>query len=703
MRQREKYLAAILAASLFLTSCGGAAGQSGPELQEPVSRNSTYQPVEVGSIGQTEALMATVMPKEYAHFYKSDVIIEEILVEVGTYVKKGDILARADTREARSQKEELEEELAQEKRSFSLKEKIGDEKLKEVRAAGGKSARKEAALLKEDARYERQLYEQRVSDLRKAIKAEEKKISQGLLRARHAGYVSFRKNLAKGVSASSDENIVVVADRKDLYLELVGKTTGDYKYKKYKIKYIYSKGKRYSVKEIPYRQSEMALAERTEQYPAARLTCPAGTDLSAGDTCLVYFRKKEEQKVLVVSNDCLHTQGGEYFVYVRNDKGEEEKRIVKVGSKDDYRTEIRSGLEKGELVSYSSSAALPVNYNTQTVKRSDFEIRSKTGSCQSADASPYVQLAKKEGLIVKSAVSDGDKVKKGDLICVVDTGVTKASLTELSLQIQKEKDSFRETMKGLKGKYEKELAEYTHNCTMKQLQKQYAEASEGNDGTGKVKIYAEDSGTAAACQITTGEQISVGTPLLVIQRNDKMRLLVFQIPPEAGKMSELEARLGDMKKQLANTGEAITFTLKGKKYKGICTGYAVYGDPSSSVRIPDRTYVATEGGKSYFSSNQPSGFKHPGYYVELENKGVLKKLSDIPEVTYAWVSLKDVLTVPAEWVHEDNSAGEESSYYVWRVAEGELVRQYVTLATELNDGADQVIYSGLEAGDIIAG
>lgn len=701
MRQREKYLAAILAVSLFLTSCGGAAGQSGPELQEPVSRNSTYQPVETGSIGQTEALMATVMPKEYAHFYKSDVIIEEIAVEVGAYVKKGDILARADTREARLQKEELEGELAQEKKTFSLKEKISGEKLKEVREAGGRSVRKETALLKEDARYERQLYEQRVSDLGKAIKAEEKKISQGLLRARHAGYVTFRKNLAQGVAATSDENIIVVADRKDLYLEPAGQRVGDFKYKKYKVKYIYSNGKRYSVKEIPYRQSEMALAERTGQYPAVRLTCPAGAGLSAGDTCLVYFRKKEEQKVLVVSNDCLHTQGEEYFVYVKNERGEEEKRIVTVGSKDDYRTEIRSGLKKGELVSYSSSAALPVNYNTQTVTWSDFEIRSKTGSCRSADASPYVQLAKKEGLIVKGAVSDGDKVKKGDLICVVDTGVTKASLTELSLQIQKEKDSFRETMKGLKGKYEKELAEYTHNCTMKQLQKQYEEANEGNDGTGKVKIYAEYSGTVAACQIATGEQISVGTPLLVIQRNNKMRLLVFQIPPGSGKMSELEMRLGDMKKRLANTGETITFMLKGKKYKGTCTGYAVYGE--SSVRIPDRRYMTTEGGKSYFSSNQPSGFKYPGYYAELENEEVLKKLSDIPEVTYAWVSLKDVLTVPAEWVHEDNRAGEESSYYVWRVAEGELVRQYVTLATELNDGTDQVIYSGLEAGDIIAG
>lgn len=703
MTRREKYLAAVLAVSFFLTGCGGAASHAEPELQEPVSRSSTYQPVEEGTIGETEALMATVMAKEYAHFYESDVVIEKILVEAGTYVKKGDVLARADTREAQSEKEKLEEELAQEQKTFSLKEKISAENIRNVRAAGGKSVRKETALLKEDARYERQLYEQRVSDLKKAIKEEQKKIDQGTLRARHAGYVCFRKNLAEGAAAVSYENIVVVADRKDLYLELAGQTTGEYKYKKYKVKYIYSKGKRYSVKEMPYRKSELALADRTNQYPAVRLGCPSGAGLSAGDTCLVYFRKKEEQKVLVVSNDCLHTQGEDYFVYVKNDKGEEEKRTVTVGGKDDYRTEIRSGLKKGEMVSYSSTAALPVDYNTYTVKRTDFEVRSKTGSCQPADASPYVQLAEKEGFIVKSEVSEGDKVKKGDLICVVDTGITKASLTELSVQIQKEKESFRESIKGMQGKYEKELAEYTHNCNMKQLQKQYAEASEGNDGTGKVKIYAEYSGTIADCQIRTGEQISAGNPLLTIRRSDKARLLVFQIPSDPQKMSDLEKRLGDVKKKLANVGETITFTQEGKEYKGICTGYAVYKEPSSAEIVPDRTYLTTKGGKSYFSENQASGFKYPGYYVELEQKELLGKLSDIPEVTYAWVALKDVLTVPAEWVHEDNSDGTESSYYVWRVAEGELIKQYVTIAPELNDGTEQIIFSGLEAGDIIAG
>ena len=701
MRQKEKYLAAVLAVSLFLTGCGGAAGQSEPELQEPVSRNSTYQPVVEGSIGQTEALMATVMPKEYAHFYKSDVIIEKIMVEVGTYVKKGDILARADTRQAQAEKEKLEEELAQERKTFSIKEKISDENIRKVRAAGGKSVRKETALLKEDARYERQLYEQRVSDLKKAIKEEKKKIDQGTLRARHAGYVTFRKNLAEGAAAASYDNIAVVVDKKDLYLELIGQTTKEYKYKKYKEKYIYSKGKRYSVKEIPYGKSEQALAERTKQYPVVRLTCPSGAGLSAGDTCLVYYREKVEQKVLVVSNDCLRTLGEEDFVYVRNDKGEEEKRFVTVGHKDDYRTEIQSGLNKGDMVSYSSNAALPVDYNTYTVKRTDFEIRSRAGSCQPADASPYVQLADKEGRIVKSAVSEGDKVRKGDLICVIDTGVTKASLTELSLQIEKEKDSFRESIKGMQGKYEKELAEYTHNCTMKQLQKQYTEASEGNDGTGRVKVYAEYSGTIADCQIRTGEQISAGDPLLTVQRNDKTQFLVFEIPPE--RISELEKRLEGVKKKLANTGETITFTVEGKEYKGICTGYPVYQESSASEAVPDRSYLTTEGGKSYFSRNTSSGFDYPGYYVEVENKKLLKKLSDISDVKYAWVALGNVLTVPSEWVHEDNSAGKETAYYVWRVVEGELVRQYVNLAVELNDGTEQVIYSGLEAGDIIAG
>ena len=152
----------------------------------------------------------------------------------------------------------------------------------------------------------------------------------------------------------------------------------------------------------------------------------------------------------MVGNESLHTQGEDYYVYVRGDGGEQEKRIVTIGERDEHLTEIRSGLEEGEMVCYSTNVAMPVDYKTAVVERTDFEIRSRTGSCQFADASSYVQLSDREGLIVKCVVSKGDKVKKGDPLYVVDTGTGKALQAELSYEIQKEKETYQETLKGMR-------------------------------------------------------------------------------------------------------------------------------------------------------------------------------------------------------------------------------------------------------------
>ena len=45
----------------------------------------------------------------------------------------------------------------------------------------------------------------------------------------------------------------------------------------------------------------------------------------------------------MVGNESLHTQGEDYYVYVRGDGGEQEKRIVTIGERDEHLTEIRSG------------------------------------------------------------------------------------------------------------------------------------------------------------------------------------------------------------------------------------------------------------------------------------------------------------------------------------------------------------------------
>lgn len=708
MRWGRKTGVVFLAMALLVTGCMEQAGQQAPDLQEPVSRNSACRPVEMGMIGKVEVLLATVVSEEYGHFYQSDVIVEDIKVEVGDHVRKGDILACAGTREEKKRKKELEEELVQEQKKFAWQEKITEQKKEELRLSGEKGAKKQLVLLKEDARYERELYDQRVRELKEEIEGEGQKIQAGLLRARQDGYVTYRKDLAVAAGAAAYENVVVIADRNKQVLEVSDQTIEKYGYSRYEVKYIIAGGKQITVKEISYTEKERMAVRKSKSYPAVRFTCPKKAGFSTGDSCLIYFSKKRSSEVLAVGNDSLHTQGEEQYVYVRDEEGKEEKRLVETGEKDDYRTEVKSGLEEGELVCYTSSAVLPSGHNNYTAERTEYEVRSRTGSCCFADASSYVVTSELEGMVVENMVADGDKIKKGQLLYVIDTGKTKAVMKELSNQILGEKDSYRDTiiamkeqtaaeLKGKKGKcreaakkrlqYEKELAAYTHTCTLQQLERQYKEYKEGNSGDGRVSVYAEYNGRAANCQIKVGERVMAGTYLFSIEREDKTRFLILQIPPLKPQP--------EVEKRTANVGETITFAYSDKKYSGVCTGYTV------SSQNENRVYLSTEKGKGYISKNSLSSFKHPGYYVELDKEQSPDHLPEA-QVTYAAVHLKEALTVPVSCVHEENRGESKSQWYVWREVKEQLVKQYVTLDEELNDGVNQVIFSGLEPGDVIA-
>lgn len=708
MRWVKTEIVLFLVTAMLCMGCQEASGRTAPELQEPVSRNSACRPVERGPIGRVETLMAAVVPKEYAHFYLSDAVIEKVEAEVGDYVREGDVLARTDNREERERKIQLEEELRQEREKYAWQKKIAEQRKAEIRLLGGKGSKKKRAVLEEDARYERELYRQRVKEIEREIRQAGRDIQEGVLRAKHSGYVTYRKDLQVSAQAEPRENVVVVADRGQRYIELVKVTADKYTYTGYKEKYIISDGKRYPVEEAAYTEKELAAARKNGCDPAVRFACPEGVKLSCGDSCLVYFSKKAAAEVLVVGNDSLHSQGAETYVFVKNSEGVEEKRMVSTGAKDEYRTEIKEGLREGELVCYSSGAALPVGYDTHTVARTRYKVRSHSGSSRFADTSPCLVMAEREGKIVESAVYNGCRVKKGDLLYVIDTGKAKAALADLANQIRKEKESYRDTVKemkkqaaaemrektgrlrtlaGKRWKYEQELAACTHRHFIQELERQYEEYKKGNDGSGRVRVRARTGGTVTNCQIRVGEEITEGTYLFGIEgKKDRRRLLVLQIPP-------LRPR-PEVEKKFAHVGERIEFISNGKSCSGICTGY---------TKSVNNVYLTTEGGKTYVSRNNPeSSFEHPGYYVELEGNGRLSgELSEI-QTTFSAVCLKDVLTVPAGSVYEEKAGKGESVWYVWRVVQGQLVKQYVELDRELANGVEQVVFSGLEPGDVVA-
>lgn len=707
----KKITVLLVTVSLLVTGCTKSAVQDVPELREPVSRISACRPVERGFIGEVRVLMATVMPTEYAHFFEMGAQVNEIKVEVGDYVKKGDVLAYANIGEAKRKKKEMKEQVRQAKKKFALQQKISEQQKKELRLSGGSGLRAKLAVFDEESAYAEQLLRQELKGLEDQIKEEEKTIRSGTLRACHTGYVTFCKNLEKTPEAEPNENIVVVADRKQRYLRADDVDTKNYLYRDYKEKYIISGGKRCPVKEIQYYDSDLIVDKNTAIYPDLRFYCPEQASLKLGDSCLIYFCEQERKEVLVIGNDSLHVQGDEYFVYVKNDAGDEEKRIVTVGEKDEYRTEIKSGLAEGEKVCYSSTSALPETYGTLTLERTEYRVTSRSGSSRFVIKSPSVVLSGVEGTVVESHVAQGDKIKKGDLLYVVDTGKSNAALTDQAYQIQKEKDAReadlreirkqrRSELRGKKGKlrqaieqrwnYEEELAQYTHAVTLRQMEAQYEADKAGNDG-GRKKVYAERGGTITACWFQVGDEITADSQMLCMEgKKDRSRLLVYQIPVQG--RDEISR---SVEKMIANVGEKIVFSSPEGEFYGTCTGYTVMDDQSWQ-------YMFSEGGRSVLCKNGGSNYKDPGYYLMPEDVEDLSKLSPETTIRYSYVCFGDVLTVPVECIHQEKSGENRNAYYVWRIVDGEMAKEYVTIDEALNNGTDQVIYSGLKPGDVIA-
>lgn len=88
--------------SFVAGGCGKMTESSIPKLEEPVALNEAYRPVEYGTIGSIQVLMATAVPRDYCNYYSANVNISQIYVEPGDTVNVGDVLAVCDVDEAKN-------------------------------------------------------------------------------------------------------------------------------------------------------------------------------------------------------------------------------------------------------------------------------------------------------------------------------------------------------------------------------------------------------------------------------------------------------------------------------------------------------------------------------------------------------------------------------------------------------------------------
>lgn len=725
----------VFLSGLLLSGCGHVDGDAVPTLKEPVAANAAYRPVEKGVIGETKVLYGTVAPMEYCCFYDSSVAIKEITVEVGDYIKEGDIIAYADIDLAKEQLESLNLQLENAKLNYEINTKISQldmeqiaskevpvvdvsgnqlpardvsENRIDVEATEELKAVKETniARTQENIRYDGILYNYRVDKLQEEMEKQRSIITRGTLKASHSGYVVYAKNLGKSTYAEAYENIVVIADPEETYIELTDRTIDKYAYEDYEVKYLCRAGKTYDVTEMSYSVDAEVLAKASGRYPNVRLTCPDAEKLVVGETYPVLYREKNIADVPIIGLDSLYGEKDAYFVYVKNADGDREKRSVTIGEYDSYYAQVLSGLEIGDEVYYESDARMPAAYTEYTVELSDYRIENISRTYGLADEQVYWYDTECAGTILEVVVEEDDEVQAGDLLYVIRSDAGKAALAAAQNDIARENTAYEETIKQINKMLEterdeksqqilvlqKELENINHLYRLSQLEKIYNDMAENNNGNGEIRVYAKQSGVVTRIVASKDSTVAEGSHVLSIGNVASDKLLV--------QMEDLSPKERNYPNNIAEFGEDITITVGEEVYEGICTGRTAHADTNL-----EKYYISETEDGAVISFCSDSGYHNPGFYVEMEDESFYQNVPKTKgRVNFSYVAMEDVIVVPTAIVKEEENEKNptKKDYFVWRVEGDELVKQYVLINKAYSDLNVTVILSGVEEKDILA-
>lgn len=758
--------------SFLAGGCGKMTESSIPKLEEPVALNEAYRPVEYAAIGSVQVLMATAVPRDYCNYYSANVNISQIYVEPGDTVNAGDVLAVCDVDEAKKQLQECKAALAHENETYEISAQISDTQIRlwESQAAGqdnnepdqsdgtaddtheadadtnideyaavtdefsteqteknestDEDYNTQIATEQENQRYDKQLHEYRVQKINEQMALYQQIVDDGMLKAAHSGLVTYTKKLTEGRSAAAYENIVIVSDTDDLVLDIKDTAINEYKYSDYDNKYVIVDGEKYDVTESQYTSEVLVLSKINNRYPDVCVESREKPSLTAGQMYPVYFEKTKANQALVVGKDSIYKDGDTRYVYVKNDEGGREKRIITTGESDENYTQVTEGLKEGELVYYNSTDQVPTKYSKYTVTRSDFDIANYGVQYSRSDAGTITETCDYEGQIVSVNVKQDDMIEKGMLLYVVDTGEGKAAITEAKNAIDSENESYAQKIadydKQIKDLSEggssaeennrqdekpdtaddeqqlklnlqlldlqKKLAGADHTYQLSRLQSEYDSISAGNDGKGNISVYAKNDGKVSKVSVKAGDNVEEGADILQITGNSTDVLLVQVKDSNSYKVCT---------DNIADVGERVSLELDGTTIYGSCIGFAGYG------RQAQKGYVNQDDKGVHITGNTDSGYGNAAFYIKLDN-GIPDDLTGASAVKFSYVSFKKVVVVPTSIIHKQVNPMDKDdiSYYVWKIDGDSVVKQPVILS-DYTSGSNTLVLYGIDEGDEI--
>ena len=751
--KKATFIIYITVAVLLLSSCGPAA-QAYEELIEPESEITTYRRVERRDIGKQEISSAIVKGTDYCHFFEKSVKIKSINVKLGDYVKEGDILCEADIDSTKNEIEDLRKELALleaehtfDTKAYEVKKKIldlneeyskydknfGDGTQTDIDNAGN-----DILLNEEDKEYSDLLYEFKKEKINESIASLNKIVKEGVIKSRKSGYVTYIKDLKDSLVANPNENVVIITDYDDIYLES-SIDANNYKYKDFDVKYALVEGEKIDITEFYYSDAEIAYFRAQGTYPTQRYKTTSEANLKAGDILILCFMKKNIRDVICIGNDSLKTDEGGKFVYVRKEDGNTEKRYVETGEKDDHYTEITSGLSEGEYVLYSQEEIVPTVSKETEIKLDDY-VQIQSMNMEKAYDSSYCYANKQKGEIEEIFVKDGQEVKKGDALFKVKIDSKKSTIVELENDITSEDREHENRVTSFNERYEEynKLKNDSKTDVANNEKKLKDIKNSINSGTLSAQELADANADKAILEdMINRENYTVKFNELYLEELEIERQREQKEHESA--IALLKKHLTEAKKEDDGSGyETVYAVMDGtiKVHSSYKKGDTIEANTrilysftysENKVRITDSKYTPSgytfyfgDDDHSYEARCVSSFYKGQTFFFTIGDKVYgttctntdTSMVAEVKDSTFfdneiknynaqvETVRFNNIVLVPREFVFvEEDFEGKKSSY-VWVLKNNEPCKEYISYADNGGLG-DYMVLSGVNVGDTL--
>ena len=741
------FLMAVIGMSTF-SGCNERA-YAEPELIDPMVVSKIFRHPEVRDLMDVKYYEGVVVPHDYPAFYKNRTQLSSINVKIGDYVEKGDVIAYGVVESYGNTSSDWKDMINNESTIKGLMTNISDDEIelqsisRKVASENGdnaliESADKQIALLGEDKRYNSELSEYMIGRYRASRDEEVKKEEEAVLVASHSGYVTFVKDISTDDVAKAYENVAVISDMDDLFIEATGASVKNYDCADYDEKYTYVDGKKIPVKEVKYADDIKSLSEVTDKELPVRYE--ASAELKCGDNMLVVLKKKKAENVMCVGSSAVVIEGLSRYVYVRKKAGSDdiEKRSVEVGYRNENYTEIKYGLTEEDEVYYPLNQFYPVNYKEIEVGTGNISVGAMTKFILGKNSNVKGYYTEYAGQLQEIYVKQDDEVKKGDLLFTYKTENTAAKLKEINESIKNLKANHASTIESytemkaelasgnssdyssdasgeyatatdshynddkdaINGRiidYRIQIENTNYSYSLKKLEAQYQQLAEDNDGSGLISVYAESDGIVKNVDrdAIPGKVYEDRKYIVSISEEGVNETLIQMREYKTsgpGEQQEKEETTGDLK--AAPIGKEINVKIGEREYTGRAIG--VNGNKDN--------YDAYYNDKPVFTYCTPGREYKDQFYADIDgNVDYDEALRDKGSVEVTFL-LKDYKGIPVldKGLIYTSYLSDKPQNYVWKEVNGELVMQYVTVIN-LGDErtGDVAVIDGLEVGDKI--